>query len=142
MGWWTPATGVTPGMRRPVRTMTLPPIASRRMRLGLPTSSAPSGVIVAALRPEARLRHALGRLFDDRVVRLAPVFEREIEALDLYLDAEDLGVEKAQRLLEQLLSGLVPVERNNAKRLHGTRRYLMCELERRKSRIKHVPVGV
>ena len=51
MGWWTPATGVTPGMRRPVRTITLPSIASRRIRLGLPTSSAPSGVIVAAFRP-------------------------------------------------------------------------------------------
>ncbi len=39
-------------MRRPVRMITLPSIASRRMRLGLPTSSAPSGVIVAALRPK------------------------------------------------------------------------------------------
>ena len=46
-----PATGVTPGIRRPVRTITLPPIASRRIRFGLPTSSAPSGVIVAALIP-------------------------------------------------------------------------------------------
>ncbi len=38
-------------MRRPVRTMTLPSIPSRMSRLGLPTSSAPSGVIVAALIP-------------------------------------------------------------------------------------------
>ncbi len=46
-----PATGRTPGMRRPVRTMTLPPIALRRMALGEPTSPVVSGVIVAALRP-------------------------------------------------------------------------------------------
>src|SRR3954454_712056 len=39
-------------MRRPVRMITLPSIASRRRRLGLPTSSAPSGVTVAALRPK------------------------------------------------------------------------------------------
>ena len=51
MGWWTPAIGVTPGIRRPVRMMTLPFTSSRRMRLGDPTSSLPSGVIVAALMP-------------------------------------------------------------------------------------------
>ena len=39
-------------MRRPVRMITLPSIASRSRRLGLPTSSAPSGVIVAALSPK------------------------------------------------------------------------------------------
>ncbi len=38
-------------MRRPVRTITLPPTRSRISRFGLPTSSAPSGVIVAALIP-------------------------------------------------------------------------------------------
>ena len=36
-------------MRRPVRMITLPSIASRSRRFGLPTSSAPSGVTVAAL---------------------------------------------------------------------------------------------
>ena len=39
-------------MRRPVRMMTLPSISSRTIRLGLPTSSAPSGVIVAAFSPK------------------------------------------------------------------------------------------
>ena len=32
--------------------ITFPSIASRTMRLGLPTSSAPSGVIVAAFNPK------------------------------------------------------------------------------------------
>ncbi len=51
IGWWTPATGVIPGIRRPVRMITRPPTSSRRMRLGEPTSSLPSGVTVAALTP-------------------------------------------------------------------------------------------
>src|SRR5438094_2175773 len=38
-------------MRRPVRTITLPPISSRRMRFGEPTSSRPSGVTVAPFNP-------------------------------------------------------------------------------------------
>ena len=39
-------------MRRPTRTITLPLTASRSSRLGEPTSSAPSGVTVAAFRPK------------------------------------------------------------------------------------------
>ena len=56
IGWCTPAIGVTPGMRRPVRMITLPSIASRRMRFGRADVVAPSGVTVAALMPEARRR--------------------------------------------------------------------------------------
>ncbi len=51
IGAWTPPNGTTPGMRRPVRTITLPPISSRRMRFGEPTSSRVSGVTVAAFSP-------------------------------------------------------------------------------------------
>ncbi len=58
MGWWTPAIGVTPGILRPVRMITLPPISSRRIRLGEPTSSRPSGVMVAALMPKPLSRIA------------------------------------------------------------------------------------
>ena len=54
--------GVTPGMRRPVRMITLPSMASRRSRLGLPTSSLPSGVIVAALSPKRASRMARAAL--------------------------------------------------------------------------------
>ena len=38
-------------MRRPVRTITCPSIAFRTIAFGEPTSSFPSGVIVAALSP-------------------------------------------------------------------------------------------
>ena len=58
IGWKTPATGVTPGIRRPVRMMTLPSTSSRRIRFGEPTSSRPSGVIVAALIPSPASRIA------------------------------------------------------------------------------------
>ena len=52
IGYATPPSGgVTPGMRRPVRMMTLPSMPSRSRRLGEPTSSLPSGVTVAALMP-------------------------------------------------------------------------------------------
>ncbi len=40
-----------PGIRRPVRTMTFPSIARRRIAFGEPTSPLVSGVIVAALSP-------------------------------------------------------------------------------------------
>src|SRR3954469_25409977 len=49
MGACTPPSGATPGIRRPVRTITRPPISSRRMRFGEPMSPRPSGVTVAAL---------------------------------------------------------------------------------------------
>ena len=52
IGAWMPPIGRTPDRRRPVRMMTLPPIASRSSALGLPTSPAPSGVTVAAFRPK------------------------------------------------------------------------------------------
>ena len=63
MGWTTGAGGATPGMRRPVRTITDPPTPSRKMRFGLPTSPAPSGVTVAAFnpRPVARIAAAASR---------------------------------------------------------------------------------
>ena len=58
IGCTTEAGGATPGMRRPVRTMTDPPTPSRRMRFGLPTSPVCSGVIVAAFSPNPVSRMA------------------------------------------------------------------------------------
>jgi hypothetical protein len=58
MGAWTPPNGTTPGILRPVRTITLPPISSRMIRFGEPTSSRPSGVIVAAFSPSPASRSA------------------------------------------------------------------------------------
>ncbi len=111
----------TPGIRRPVRTMTLPSTSSRRMRLGEPTSSLPSGVIVAALSPKPALAHRRGRLVDDLVVGLAPVVEGEIVAVELELEAEDLGVEHPEGLLEQLLPGLVALEDRDRQRFRHAR---------------------
>src|SRR5436305_6047549 len=51
IGACTPPKGATPGIRRPVRTITRPPISSRRMRFGEPMSPRPSGVTVAAFNP-------------------------------------------------------------------------------------------
>src|SRR5919206_459304 len=73
IGAWTPPSGTTPGMRRPVRTITLPPISSRRMRFGEPTSSRPSGVIVAAFspRPASRIAAAASWTTPFRVAAIA-----------------------------------------------------------------------
>ena len=65
MGCTTWAGGVTPGMRRPVRTMTEPPMPSRKMRFGLPTSPVISGVTVAAFRPRPVSRMAAAASADD-----------------------------------------------------------------------------
>src|ERR671916_252617 len=51
MGAWTPGSGLIPGMRRPVRRITVPSIPLRKMAFGEPTSSGASGVMVAALSP-------------------------------------------------------------------------------------------
>ena len=106
-------------MRRPVRTITLPPISSRRMRFGEPTSPRVSGVTVAAFRPKPCSRIAARRLVDDRVAGRAPALEREVEAGQVDLEADHVGGEHAQRLLEQLLPGLVALEHDDRLQLHG-----------------------
>ena len=77
--------------------MTLPSTSSRRMRLGEPTSSLPSGVTVAAFRPKPASFIAARGLLDDRVGRRAAVLEREVVALELELHPDDVGLEHAQR---------------------------------------------
>ena len=94
-----------------MRTITLPSIASRISRFGLPTSSAPSGVIVAALIPKPRLAPSPRRASVQTSFSVAaPVLQREVEALELDLEADHVRVEHPQRLLEQLLPGLVALE--------------------------------
>ena len=117
IGWWTPAIGVTPGMRRPVRMMTLPSTSSRRMRLGEPTSSSPSGVIVAALIPKPQARIACAASLTTAFAVVAAVGEREVVALELDREPDDVGIEHAQRLLEQLLAGLVALEDDDRQRV-------------------------
>ena len=50
------------------------------------------------------------RLVDDRVLRRAPFFEREIETRELELHPDHAGSEDAQGLLEQLLARLIALE--------------------------------
>src|SRR6266536_6433940 len=71
IGACTPPKGTMPGIRLPVRTITRPPISSRRIRFGEPTSWAPSGVIVAAFRPSpaSRTAAAAWRTISFRVAR-------------------------------------------------------------------------
>ena len=59
--------------------------------MGEPTSSLPSGVIVAALIPKPALAHRAGGLVDDRVGRRAPVLQREVVALQLELQPTTSG---------------------------------------------------
>src|SRR3954468_16460928 len=92
IGKWTPPNGCTPGMRRPVRVMTLPSISSRRIRLGEPTSSRPSGAVAAAaprrhdgrrLDAEPAGAHGRGGVMDDPVLGQAAVLGRQVEALEV-----------------------------------------------------------
>ena len=98
-------------MRRPVRTITLPSISSRRIRFGEPTSlRAFSGVIVAAFSPRPRSRTAAAAS-ETTAFWVARRFSSERSNADeLELDADHVGRERAQRLLEQLLAGLVALE--------------------------------
>ena len=90
MGAWTPPSGTTPGIRRPVRTITRPPISSRRIRFGEPTSSLPSGVIVAA-SGQPLLANRRGRLVDDLVLRRPPVVERKVVAVEVDVEPGHVG---------------------------------------------------
>ena len=102
-----------------MRTITLPPISSRRIRFGEPTSSRVSGVTVARLEPEAVLADRSGSLVHDAVLRRTPALEREVEARQLELEPDHVGREHPQRLLEQLLARLVALEDDDRLQLHG-----------------------
>ena len=51
-GEWTPVTGLTPGMRLPVRTITVPSMPFLKTAFGEPTPPGVSGVTVAAFMPK------------------------------------------------------------------------------------------
>src|SRR4028118_2385462 len=51
-GEWTPVTGLTPGMRLPVRTITVPSMPFLRIAFGEPKPPGVSGVTVAAFMPK------------------------------------------------------------------------------------------
>ncbi len=59
----------------------------------------------------------LGGLEDGPVAGAAAVLEREVVALDLERQPGDVRVEDAQRLLQQLLAGLVALHDDQGPRL-------------------------
>ena len=61
------------------------------------------------LEPQARLAHGGRGLADDLVGRGPPVPEGQVEPHQLEIEPEHAGVEHPQRLVEQLLPGLVAV---------------------------------
>ena len=69
------------------------------------------------LDPEAGGPHRGGRLVHDAVLRGAAVLEREVEVLELDLEPEQVRVEHAQRLLEQLLARFVAVQDDDLDRV-------------------------
>ncbi len=105
-------------MRRPVRTITLPPISSRRIRFGEPTSSRPSGVTVAAFSPRPCVGDRAGCLVHDAVRGLAPLASDRSKRGSAQLDADDVGLQYANGCLEQLLPRLVALEDDDRARVH------------------------
>ena len=97
--------------------MTLPSTSSRRIRLGEPTSSAPSGVTVAALRPRPASRMACAASETTPLRGRPAVLQREVVALELEVEAEQIGVQDPDRLLEQLLAGLVTLQHDDRERI-------------------------
>jgi len=100
-----------------VRTITFPPISSRRIRFGEPTSPTP-GRNGRGLEGEPVLDDRLRRLVDDAVLRRPSALEGEIEFTERKPDADDIWLEHAQRGLEKLLSRLVAVEDHDRAGLH------------------------
>ncbi len=76
------------------------------------------------LEPEAVLADGGGGLVDDAVPGRAPVLERQVEARKLELDPDHVGGEDAQRLLQQLLAGLVPFQDDDRLPVHSARFYV------------------
>ena len=105
-------------MRRPVRTMTWPPMALRRIALGEPTSPLVSGVMVAALRPSLWRFIASAAWWTTAFCGLAPLLEREVIALKVDLEADHVGGEHPQRFDEQFLSGLIALEDDDGRLGH------------------------
>ena len=67
------------------------------------------GVMVAALSPKPVSRMAAAASRTTSLARRPPVSEREVEPEQFEVEAEDAGIEHPQRLVEQLLPGLVAI---------------------------------
>ena len=109
IGWTTDAGGATPGIRRPVRTMTEPAHAFSQDAVGAADVARRLRGDGGRLEPQTRLAHGCGGVADDLVGRGPTVAERQVEARQLEIEPEYSGIEDPQCLVEQLLSGLVTV---------------------------------
>ena len=110
-------------MRRPVRTITLPSMPSRMIRFGLPTSSAPSGVIVAALMPNPAETIAAAAS-SQTLFSVARLFSSvKSKLLELHIDPGDLRVDHPKRRLQQLLARLIALEHDYSQPGHGPGSY-------------------
>src|SRR4026209_1515695 len=96
MGAWTPPSGITPGIRRPV--LTVPPAADL-----LTEDAVRRADVVARLRfdrgplqAEAVLPDRASGLVDDGVLGLASFRQREVEAREGELDPDHLWSKGAQ----------------------------------------------
>ena len=105
-------------MRRPVRTITRPPISSRRIRFGEPTSPCLSGVIVAAFSPSPCSRIARAASCTTAFCRRAAVLQRQVVPRKVELEPDHVRLKDAQRLLEQFLAGLVALQHRDRVRIH------------------------
>ena len=110
MGALTPPIEGTPGMRLPGAQDHLAADPLAQQRVGAAHVAGRLGRDGGRLDAEAALDHGVGGLEHDRVVGGAAVLQREVEAAQLELDPDDLGRDHAQRLLEELLTGLVALE--------------------------------
>ena len=75
-------------------------------------------MIVAAFSPSLCFADCGGGLVDDLVLRLPSRLEREVVAVEGEREADDIGLEHPQRLVQELLPGLVPFEDGNRRRRH------------------------
>ena len=93
----------------------------------------------------AGLAHRARRLQHHVVAGLAPPLQREVEALLLHLDPQHLRVEHPQRLLQQLLAGLVALQHDDphqATAPRPSRPESLCVLVERGDHEGHVLVEV
>ena len=122
IGALTPAIPATPGMRWPVRRITRPPTRSRSSAFGLPTSERSVGVTVAAFSPKPDARIASAASTTTAFDGLAAMLQGEIECPQLKRDTDHIRVNHPERLVEQLLAGLVATQDGDGGHRHSVRR--------------------
>src|SRR5579875_350550 len=114
---------VSAGERRDARDVTAGADDHRAAYLLAQNPVRRANVLSALRRDRRRLERQAGcsyrrcGLVHDRIARAPPALQREVKALDREIQPEHLGVEHAQRLFKELLTGLVAFEHDNSQRL-------------------------